>query len=77
VGAEGHFRGTAGRACYNRAAPADRKEIPTIRFLFRRIQPGGRATLVRGAVQARRNIVGGNRGEVAEVAIHDLIVYTF
>ena len=36
-----------------------------------------RAALIRGAVQARRNTFGGSRGEEAEVAVHDLKVYSF
>jgi len=36
-----------------------------------------RAALVRGAVQARRNTFGGSRGDEDEVAVHDLILYTF
>lgn len=37
----------------------------------------GRAVLVRGAVQARRNTFGGSSTEQEEVPVHDLIYYTF
>lgn len=37
----------------------------------------GRAALIRGAVQARRNTFGGSRGEEEEVAMHDLKVFSF
>lgn len=39
---------------------------------------GGRAALVRGAVQARRNTFGGRQGDVVPPeAVHDLIMYRF
>lgn len=37
----------------------------------------GKAALVRGAVQARRNTFGGNSTEQKEVPVHDLVYYTF
>ena len=37
----------------------------------------GQAALVRGSVQARRNTFGGSRGDEKEIAIHDLLFYTF
>jgi hypothetical protein len=36
-----------------------------------------RAALIRGAVQARRNTFGGSRGDEAEVAVHDLKIFSF
>ena len=38
---------------------------------------GGRAVLVRGAVQARRNAFGGSRAEEKDVGFHDLKMYTY
>ena len=37
----------------------------------------GKAALIRGAVQARRNTFGGSRGEEEEVAMHDLKILAF
>lgn len=37
----------------------------------------GRAALVRGAVQARRNTFGGSRTEEAEAPVHDLTLYAW
>ncbi len=53
------------------ACPGDPKEDKLI-FLG-----NGRAALVRGAVQARRNTFGGSRGEEQEIAMHDLKIYSF
>ncbi len=41
------------------------------------LMDGGRAALVRGAVQARRNAFGGSRVEEDDVAAHDLMVLGF
>ena len=35
------------------------------------------AALVRGAVQARRNTLGGSLGQEKEVPVHDLVFFTF